>query len=143
MVERGDGGGAGGVTGLFGATMQQAMTQIGSRLLNAQLARGFTVIRQSDGSVQLSLGIKPPGTKPLCRPAEATEAVFRPAILPRATRIISQPLSLLREPRQLSTSIDASAFSLAPCPAHHKPRPREPLRLHTAAPSGTAYRQQV
>jgi hypothetical protein len=62
MVEKG--AQAGGVAGMFGQNVQQATTQIGNRLLTHQLARGFTVIREEDGSAAFGLGLLPVGQRP-------------------------------------------------------------------------------
>ncbi len=65
MVESsGQGGIAAVATGVLGTTIQAASQQIGNRILQHQLARGFTVVRESDGSVSFSLGVVEPGQMP-------------------------------------------------------------------------------
>jgi hypothetical protein len=63
MVERGEGSGAA-VAGLLGTTVQQAAERVGERVLSHQLARGFTVVRESDGTVQFTLGVLGVGDRP-------------------------------------------------------------------------------
>lgn len=45
-------------------TAQAFADQLGTAFLARELERGFTVIRESDGSVSFSLGILPPGQRP-------------------------------------------------------------------------------
>ncbi len=66
MVEAsGQGGIAAVASGVLGTTIQTASQQIGQRLLQHQLARGFTVVRESDGSVSFALGIVEQGQMPM------------------------------------------------------------------------------
>lgn len=57
MLERKDGGVAGGVLDLLGQDSASLVGPAGQRILEAQLARGFTVVRDGDGSVTFSLGL--------------------------------------------------------------------------------------
>ena len=52
------------VAGLFGTTVQQASQRIGERVVEHQLARGFTVVRDSDGAVSFALGVLEKGERP-------------------------------------------------------------------------------
>jgi hypothetical protein len=63
MVEK-TGGPVGQVAGLMGTSITQISEQIGDRVLEHQLARGFTVIRESDGSVSFTLGVLDKGEQP-------------------------------------------------------------------------------
>ena len=49
---------------LPGGSAQGFANQIGEGLLEHEIGRGFTVVRESDGSVQFSVGILQPGEKP-------------------------------------------------------------------------------
>lgn len=49
---------------LPGGSAQGFANQIGEGLLAHEIGRGFTVVRESDGSVQFSIGVLPPGEKP-------------------------------------------------------------------------------
>lgn len=64
MVERQPGGPVGGVVSMLGTNMQQITQQIGDRVLAHQLSRGFTVVRESDGSASFSLGVLDKGDTP-------------------------------------------------------------------------------
>lgn len=64
MVERGEGSAAG-VAGLLGGSLQAVTQQVGERILDQQLTRGFTVIRESDGTVSFTLGVLDKGQSPL------------------------------------------------------------------------------
>jgi hypothetical protein len=65
MVEgQGQGGAAELATGLLGASLQQTTQQIGVRLLESQLARGFTVVRESDGTAAFAVGMLEKGQRP-------------------------------------------------------------------------------
>jgi len=64
MVERSQGGALGGVAGMLGTNIQQVSQQIGDRVLQHQLARGFTVVRESDGETSFSLGVLDKGAAP-------------------------------------------------------------------------------
>ncbi|APR82925.1 Hypothetical protein A7982_08274 [Minicystis rosea] len=51
--------------GMATAPNGQKMTDaFGSSLMSSQIARGFTVIRRADGSVEMGLGVIPPGAHP-------------------------------------------------------------------------------
>lgn len=50
---------------LPGGTAQGFVNQVGEGMLNYELGRGFTVIRDSDGEVTFSVGYVAPGEKPL------------------------------------------------------------------------------
>lgn len=56
------------VAGPLGAALQTDpqtfASNLGKRIMETELARGFTVIRESDGSVSFGMGIIPPGQKP-------------------------------------------------------------------------------
>lgn len=70
MVERGAATPAGGVAGaaiaqVLGSTVASAAQQIGQRILQHQLARGFTVLREEDGSVSFALGVLEKGERPV------------------------------------------------------------------------------
>jgi len=45
------------VTDLWGSNLQAVTQQVGVRILQNQLARGFTVVRESDGSADFTLGL--------------------------------------------------------------------------------------
>lgn len=65
MVENAPkGSGAQLATSLFGTSIEEITRQIGTRVLSSQLARGFTVVRESDGTVAFSLGVVEKGQKP-------------------------------------------------------------------------------
>ena len=65
MVENAPkGGGAQLATNLFGTSVEEITRQIGTRVLSSQLARGFTVVREDDGTVSFSLGVMEKGEKP-------------------------------------------------------------------------------
>ena len=64
MIERQPGGPVGAMAGMLGQNMQSIATQIGDRVLQHQLARGFTVVRESDGSVSFTLGVLEKGQAP-------------------------------------------------------------------------------
>jgi hypothetical protein len=64
MVERTQGGALGGVAGLMGTSIPQISQQIGDRVLAHQLARGFTVVRKSDGESSFALGVLDKGASP-------------------------------------------------------------------------------
>jgi hypothetical protein len=64
MLEKTDGGIAGGALGLLGADAQNIAKQVGERVFASQLARGFTVIREPDGEVAFSLGVLDRGERP-------------------------------------------------------------------------------
>ena len=64
MVERGEGS-SGGVAGLLGGSLQAVSQQVGERILDHQLTRGFTVIRESDGAVSFTMGVLDKGQAPL------------------------------------------------------------------------------
>jgi hypothetical protein len=64
MIERGQGGAFGGVAGMLGTNIQQVSQQIGDRVLEHQLARGFTVVRQSSGETTFALGVLEKGASP-------------------------------------------------------------------------------
>jgi hypothetical protein len=61
---QGQGGAAELATGLLGTSLQQTTQQIGTRLLESQLARGFTVVRDSDGTAGFALGMLEKGQRP-------------------------------------------------------------------------------
>ncbi len=66
MVEAsGQGGIAAVATGVLGTSIQAASQQIGHRVMQHQLARGFTVVRESDGAVRFSLGVVEQGQLPI------------------------------------------------------------------------------
>lgn len=64
MIERGQGGAFGGVAGMLGTTVQQVSQQVGDRVLEHQLARGFTVVRKADGETTFALGVLEKGGQP-------------------------------------------------------------------------------
>ncbi|MCA9624261.1 MAG: hypothetical protein KC731_34790, partial [Myxococcales bacterium] len=64
MVERTQAGAIGGVASLLGTNLQGITQQLGDRILQHQLARGFTVVRQSDGEVSFALGVLEKGAQP-------------------------------------------------------------------------------
>lgn len=64
MIERGQGGTLGGVAGMLGTNIQQVSQQIGDRVLQHQLARGFTVVRESSGEASFALGVLDKGATP-------------------------------------------------------------------------------
>ncbi|MCC6523632.1 MAG: hypothetical protein IT373_13335 [Polyangiaceae bacterium] len=55
---------AGALGPLIGANLQGFVQQLGSRLLAAELAKGFTVVRHGDGDTTFSLGVLETGTRP-------------------------------------------------------------------------------
>jgi len=63
MIEK-SGGPVSGVAGMIGANIQAVSQQIGERVLQHQLARGFTVVRESDGTVSFTLGVLDKGEQP-------------------------------------------------------------------------------
>jgi hypothetical protein len=65
MYERTDGGVAGGALSLLGSNVPAVVQQVGQRVLQSQLARGFTVVRDEDGEVAFSAGVLEKGKKPL------------------------------------------------------------------------------
>jgi hypothetical protein len=62
-VERGSGPVAG-VASVIGADLNAVANDVGQRVLESQLARGFTVVRKSDGSASFSLGVLERGQTP-------------------------------------------------------------------------------
>jgi hypothetical protein len=64
MVERGADTAAGGVASVMGTTVNAVSQQVGTRVLQHQLARGFTVVRESDGSASFTLGMLDQGSVP-------------------------------------------------------------------------------
>ncbi len=64
MTEKGRGTKVGNVAGLLGTNVQQIAEQVGDGVLGQELARGFTIIRQSDGTVAFSRGVLPAGQMP-------------------------------------------------------------------------------
>lgn len=65
VVELGRSQAATGLAGLFGTSVEAVATQIGGRVLKHQLARGFTVVRESDGAASFGLGVLERGERPL------------------------------------------------------------------------------
>jgi hypothetical protein len=63
MVER-SGGAVGQVAGLLGTSVQGIAQQVGDRIMSHQLARGFSVVRESDGTVTFTLGVIDKGAQP-------------------------------------------------------------------------------
>jgi hypothetical protein len=51
-------------TNVLGGSIKDVTQQIGERVLSSQLARGFTVVREDDGTVGFSLGVIEKGQKP-------------------------------------------------------------------------------
>ena len=49
---------------MLGTTVQAVSQQVGSRILQHQLTRGFTVVRESDGSASFALGMLDKGATP-------------------------------------------------------------------------------
>jgi hypothetical protein len=64
MLERQAGGAIGNVAGMLGSNVQAITQQVGDRVLQHQLARGFTVVRDSDGSASFTLGVLEKGNTP-------------------------------------------------------------------------------
>ncbi len=64
MTEQGPGTKAGNVAGLLGTSVQEIAQKVGDRVLQHELARGFTVVRESDGSTLFSRGVLPVGQMP-------------------------------------------------------------------------------
>jgi len=64
LLERRDGGVAGGALELLGRDPGGVVTQGGQRILEGQLARGFTVVRDGDGAVSFSMGLMKKGERP-------------------------------------------------------------------------------
>jgi hypothetical protein len=66
MVERTATGPSGGqsLTELVAASVAGASEQIGQRILQNKAAQGFTVVRESDGSVSFTLGLLAEGARP-------------------------------------------------------------------------------
>jgi hypothetical protein len=65
MLEKtGEAGAAKIATGLFGGNLEQVTQQVGGRVLTDQLARGFTVVRESDGTATFATGVLEKGSKP-------------------------------------------------------------------------------
>ncbi len=65
MVERSDGGVVRGAVSLLGADVQTVSQEVGRRVLQSELARGFTVVRDGDGEVSFALGVLEKGKRPL------------------------------------------------------------------------------
>lgn len=65
MLERSDGGVAGAALSMLGRDASSLIEPLGQRILQSQLARGFTVVRDSDGAVAFSLGVLEKGQRPL------------------------------------------------------------------------------
>lgn len=63
MTERG--GSLPGPLAMLGGDVKQVSQQIGQRILGHQLARGFTVVRESDGSASFALGVLERGAQPV------------------------------------------------------------------------------
>jgi hypothetical protein len=64
MVERADDPRVRGVASLLGSSIQGVAERVGDRILDHQLARGFTVMRESDGTVGFTLGVLETGERP-------------------------------------------------------------------------------
>lgn len=64
MTEQGRGTKAGNVAGLLGTNVQEIGQQVGERVLQHELARGFTIVRESDGTVAFARGVLAVGQKP-------------------------------------------------------------------------------
>lgn len=64
MTEQGRGTKAGNVAGLLGTDIQTIAQQVGDRVLQHELAKGFTIIRESDGSTSFARGVLPVGREP-------------------------------------------------------------------------------
>jgi hypothetical protein len=63
LLERRDGGVAGGAIGLLDREPGGFVAQGGQRILEGQLARGFTVVREPDGAVSFSMGLAKKGER--------------------------------------------------------------------------------
>lgn len=63
-VERGAAGSGQGITDLLAGAVTAASQQIGQRILEQKLAQGFTVVRESDGTVGFTLGVLDVGAAP-------------------------------------------------------------------------------
>lgn len=64
MTELGRGTKAGNIAGLLGTDIQTIAQQVGDRVLQHELAQGFTIIREGDGTVAFSRGVLPVGQRP-------------------------------------------------------------------------------
>lgn len=64
MVEQPQAAFFGGLPALGGAGGQSMTDRFGSQIMAGQLSRGFTVIRTAGGTVELGVGILPPGKHP-------------------------------------------------------------------------------
>jgi hypothetical protein len=64
MVERANDARIRGVASLLGSTIQGIAERVGDRILEHQLARGFTVVRESDGAIAFTLGVLEKGDRP-------------------------------------------------------------------------------
>jgi hypothetical protein len=65
LLERTDGGVAGAALSLLGQDVKSVLEPLGRRVMEGELARGFTVVRDADGSVAFSLGVVEKGKRPL------------------------------------------------------------------------------
>jgi hypothetical protein len=64
MTEYARGTKAGNVAGLLGTSVKEIAQKVGDRILEHELAKGFTIIRESDGTVAFSRGVLPVGERP-------------------------------------------------------------------------------
>ncbi len=64
LLEKSDGGVAAAGLSLLGQDVHAVVEPIGRRVMQGELARGFTVVRDADGAVAFSLGVLEKGKRP-------------------------------------------------------------------------------
>ncbi len=64
LLERADGGVVGPALSLLGKDTSQLLEPLGQRILSSQISRGFTVVRESDGTASFALGVLEKGKRP-------------------------------------------------------------------------------
>lgn len=76
MLERADGGVAGPALALLGHDVPSVIEPLGRRVMEGELARGFTVVREGDGTIAFALGVVEKGKRPPA-PFDASRARSR------------------------------------------------------------------